>query len=151
MTRLIHGCVQWLCWCCWINTWVHISIYIEIKNVKKFCTYWKMSMQAPIKGYLGVTYQNCDTFIRLVGKPPKVTCDSIFCLSKCFEMCSNLIWICWTKKKRVSIFWERERSQNCNVINRVINYSSSNAQLQLITLIMLLDGHYDTYVYTLRS
>ena len=32
------------------------------------------------KGYLGVTYQNCDTFIRLVGKTPKVTCDSIcFC------------------------------------------------------------------------
>ena len=30
------------------------------------------------KGYLGVTYQNCDTFIRLVGKPPKVTCDNIF-------------------------------------------------------------------------
>ena len=33
------------------------------------------------KGYLGVTYQNCDTFIRLVGKPPNVTCDSIFCKS----------------------------------------------------------------------
>ena len=30
------------------------------------------------KGYLGVTYQNSNTFIRLVGKPPKVTCDSIF-------------------------------------------------------------------------
>ena len=30
------------------------------------------------KGYLGVTYQNCDTFIRLVGKPSKVTCDRIF-------------------------------------------------------------------------
>ena len=32
------------------------------------------------KGYLGVTYQNCDTFIRLVGKPPKVTFDNIFFL-----------------------------------------------------------------------
>ena len=30
------------------------------------------------KGYLGVTYQNCDTFIRLVWNPPKVTFDSIF-------------------------------------------------------------------------
>ena len=30
------------------------------------------------KGYLGVAYQNYDTFIRLVGKPLKVTCDSIF-------------------------------------------------------------------------
>ena len=30
------------------------------------------------KGYLGVTYQNGDMFIRLVGKPPKVTCDSMF-------------------------------------------------------------------------
>ena len=31
------------------------------------------------KGYLGATYQNYDTFIRLVGKPPKVIfCDSIF-------------------------------------------------------------------------
>ena len=36
------------------------------------------------KGYLGVTYQNCDTFIRLVGKPPKVTCDSIFLFVKVF-------------------------------------------------------------------
>ena len=33
------------------------------------------------KGYLGVTYQNCDMFIRLVGKPPTVTCDSFFCES----------------------------------------------------------------------
>ena len=30
------------------------------------------------KVYLSVTYQNCDTFIRLVGKPPKVIGDSIF-------------------------------------------------------------------------
>ena len=30
------------------------------------------------KGYLSVIYYNCDMFVRLVGKPPKVTCDSIF-------------------------------------------------------------------------
>ena len=30
------------------------------------------------KGYLGVIYHNCDMFIRLVGKPPKITCGNIF-------------------------------------------------------------------------
>ena len=55
------------------------------------------------------------------------------------------------KRKEFPFFLARERSQNCNVINWVINYGSSDAQLQLITLIMLLDGHFDTYVYTLRS
>ena len=54
-------------------------------------------------------------------------------------------------QKEFPFFGARERPQNCNVINWVINYGSSNVQLQLITIFMLLDGHFDTYVYTLRS
>ena len=54
------------------------------------------------------------------------------------------------QKQKSFYFFARERPQNCNVINWVINYGSSNAQLQLITLFMLLDGHFDAYVYTLR-
>ena len=136
MAQLIQGCIQWLCWCCWINTWVHIYIHWDWKCQKRSAHIDQFPYRHQ-KGYLGVTYQNCDTFIRLAGKPPKVTCDSTF-LWKCFETCFNLIWICWTKKKEFPFFWARERPQNCNVINWVINYGSGNAQLQLITLFMLL-------------
>ena len=53
------------------------------------------------------------------------------------------------QKQEFLFFLHGERPQNCNVINWVIDYGFSYAQLQLITLFMLLDGHFDAYVYTL--
>ena len=50
-----------------------------------------------------------------------------------------------------SYFLEWERPQNCILINWVINYHSGSAKFQLMTYFMLLDGHLDTYVNTLRS
>ena len=73
-----------------------------------------------------------------------------FCWNKCCEMCSNLIWTCWIQKISSQIFWALERSENCDLINWVINNGSINTRLHPMALLMLLDKHLGAYVYTLR-
>ena len=76
------------------------SLYKLRLKCQKGLHIWLTNFQ---QGYSGVTYQNCDMFIRLVGKPPKVTYDSLF-FSKSVLKCV-LTWFGYAelKKKRVSI------------------------------------------------
>ena len=63
----------------------HLGAYLytmRLKMLKRSSAHIDQFPYRHQKGYLGVTYQNYDTFIRLVGEQLKVTCDSIrFCKS----------------------------------------------------------------------
>ena len=54
------------------------------------------------------------------------------------------------KKNSSQFFLALERSENCDLINWVINNGLINTRLHPMALLMLLDKHLGAYLYTLR-